>query len=562
MAPAPTSPYPPTRPAANLRGKSPASPGAAPLRPDRVAPDTGGKFKAVMPSNESQSSASPPSAASPPAGAGPHFSDGYKRMVLSLLVAAYTFNFIDRTIISTIGQAIKVDLKISDTQLGLLGGLYFALLYTILGVPIARLAERFSRVNIITAAIVIWSAFTALCGTAANFATLAFYRFGVGVGEAGLSPPAHSLISDYYEPKRRASALSVYAFGIPLGTMLGAVLGGVLAQYFTWRMAFVVVGVPGLVMAALIKLLIKEPPRGHSEPVAAPKVVEDYSPDEPARPKATLAGELSEMWSVCKTLFGTPPILHMVLGITLVSFGGYGGGAFAPPYFARAHHLGLAQVGLIIGLVAGLSQGLGTLAGGFITDRLSKLSPRWYSLVPAIGVTLAYPFVVAVYSAPTWQQAAMFLLLPGVLSYVYLGPTFGVVQNMFETRRRATGAAVMLLFVNLIALGGGPPFAGWAIDQLAAFHLAHPTTNGIFDSLPHLFGQAAGAFQSACPGGVAPKGSAPEAVAACNTALITATRQGILISYAVGLWGALHYFLGSFGLAQAMAKARTDRGEA
>jgi MFS family permease len=491
----------------------------------------------------------------------PHYSDGYKRLVLSLLVAAYTFNFIDRTIIATIGQAIKVDLKISDTQLGLLGGLYFALLYTLLGVPIARLAERFSRVNIIATAVVIWSGFTALCGTAGNFATLAAFRFGVGVGEAGLSPPAHSLISDYFEPKRRASALAVYAFGIPLGTMLGAVMGGYLAQNFSWRVAFYVVGFPGVLMALAIKLFIKEPPRGHSEPVATPVLVEDLSPDEPAKPAPTLMGELSEMWAVFKVLFGVKPVFHMVMGITLVSFGGYGGGQFAPPYFIRAFGLDLATVGLIVGLVAGFSQGVGTLAGGFITDRLAKLSPRWYSLVPAIGVTLAYPCHIAVYNATSWPVAAAFLLLPGVLAYVYLGPTFGVVQNMFETRRRATAAAVMLLFVNLIALGGGPPFAGWAIDQFAAFHLAHPGMDSIWTSFAHLFGQAPGAFQAACPGGAAPKGSAPEAMAACKGALVLATRHGVLLAYAVGLWGALHYLLGSFGLAEALAKARADRGE-
>uniref|UniRef100_UPI002FCB7732 MFS transporter n=1 Tax=Devosia sp. TaxID=1871048 RepID=UPI002FCB7732 len=176
----------------------------------------------------------------------PIFSESYRTTVLGLLVVAYTFNFIDRTIIATIGQAIKVDLKITDTQLGLLGGIYFALLYTLLGIPIARLAERFNRVNIISGAILIWSAFTALCGTATSFAQLAAYRFGVGFGEAGLSPPAHSLISDYYEPKKRASALAVYSFGIPLGTMFGAVAGGWLAQEFSWRVAFMMVGLPGV----------------------------------------------------------------------------------------------------------------------------------------------------------------------------------------------------------------------------------------------------------------------------------------------------------------------------
>ena len=212
-----------------------------------------------------------------PAAAKPLFSNSYKALVLGLLLSAYTFNFIDRTIISTIGPKIREDLHLNNTQLGALGGLYFALLYTVLGIPIARLAERFSRVWIITMALVVWSGFTALCGTAANFTTLAAYRFGVGVGEAGCSPPSHSLISDYFEPKKRATALSIYSFGIPLGAMIGAVAGGWLATAFSWRVAFVVVGLPGLLLAILVKLLMKEPPRGHADLEEKAKLPEDVT---------------------------------------------------------------------------------------------------------------------------------------------------------------------------------------------------------------------------------------------------------------------------------------------
>lgn len=484
----------------------------------------------------------------------PFYSENYKRLVLFLLVVAYTLNFIDRTIISTIGQAIKVDLKISDTQLGLLGGLYFALLYTILGIPIARLAERFSRVNIIAVSIVIWSGFTALCGTAASFAQLAAYRFGVGVGEAGLSPPAHSLISDYFEPQKRASALAVYSFGIPLGSMFGAVIGGQMLDHFSWRVAFMLVGVPGIAVAIALKLLMKEPPRGHSEPGADTAVAQ-------ARPPYSLAAEFREMGVVIATLFGKWPVFHMVMGITLVSFAGYGGGQFAPPYFLRAFDLTYGEVGLITGLVAGVSQGIGTLLGGPLTDRLAKYGPRWYALVPAIGVALAFPFIVAVYVATSWQTAALFLLLPGLFSYVYLGPTFGVIQNMVPTYRRATATAILLFFVNLIALGAGPPFAGWVIDHFAAFHLAHPGQPGFWAAVANMFAGEATSFQTACPGGAAPAGASTEALAACNSSLVLATRHGIIVTYAVSLWGALHYFLGSFGLGKALAKARADRGE-
>lgn len=493
---------------------------------------------------------------SAPAATTPTYSENYKRLVLFLLVVAYTLNFIDRTIIATIGQAIKVDLKISDTQLGLLGGLYFALLYTLLGIPIARLAERFSRVNIITTAIVIWSAFTALCGTAANFATLAAYRFGVGVGEAGLSPPAHSLISDYYPPKTRASALAVYSFGIPLGAMLGAVIGGQMLDHFSWRTAFMLVGIPGVLVAIALRLLVKEPPRGHSEADGGAA-----AQAKAAASRYSLGAEVREIGGVIATLFGNWPVLNVILGITLVSFAGYGGGQFAPPYFIRAFHLSYGEVGLIVGLVAGLSQGIGTLIGGPLTDRLGRKGPGWYALAPAIGVTLAFPFHVAVYTAASWQASAMFLLLPGLFAYVYLGPSFGVVQNMVPTHRRATAAAIMLFFVNLIALGGGPPFAGWVIDHFAAFHFAHPNQPGIMAAVSHFFAVDPASFQTACPGGKAPDGAGAGAAAACGNALVLATRQGIITAYAVSLWGAFHYLLASFGLKRAMAKARADRGE-
>src|SRR5207237_5709848 len=169
--------------------------------------------------------------------------------------------------------------------------------------------------------------------------------------------------------------------------------------------------------------------------------------------------------------------------MTLVSFAGYGGGQFAAPYFLRTFELSYGQVGLITGLAAGVAQGLGTLLGGPLTDRLARFGPRWYALVPAIGVALSYPLIVGVYSAPTWQIATLFILLPGLTAYTYLGPTFGVVQNVVPTHRRATAAAILLFFVNLVALGGGPPFTGWLIDHLATFHFANPLEGGFLPAL-------------------------------------------------------------------------------
>lgn len=466
-----------------------------------------------------------------------------RKLMLGLLVAAYTFNFVDRTIVASIGQAIKVDLKLTDTQLGLLGGLYFALLYTILGLPIARAAERLSRVNIIAVSIAIWSGFTALCGTAGSYAALAGYRFGVGVGEAGLSPSAHSLISDTFEPKRRASALSVYSLGVPLGVMIGAVAGGWLAQNYSWRVAFIALGVPGVLLALAIKVLIPEPPRGAMD--AAP----------PPRHAYSLRNDVRETVRVARAMFGNPALRNMMFGITLVSFAGYGGGAFVQPYWARAFGLNYAQIGLVTGLIGGASQGVGVLLGGFVSDRLAhRGASMWYGLVPALGIALAYPLIFGIYTAQSWQAAAIWMLFPGALSYTYMGPTYGVVQNAFPPERRATATAVLFFVLNLIALGFGPPLTGFLIDHLAAVHFANPSLHGVWVSLTRLPSVDLASFQVACPGGVGTTvGSALDV--ACQSAVRLATRQGVLIAYAVSLWAAAHYFLAAMHMRRGLPRA-------
>ena len=485
--------------------------------------------------------------------AAPIFSDGYKRVVVGFLLAAYTFNFIDRTIVATIGQAIKVDLKITDSQLGLLGGIAFAILYTVLGVPIARLAERRSRVTIISASLIVWSGFTMACGFAANFVSLLIMRVGVGIGEAGCSPPSHSLISDYFAPTRRASALGIYALGIPIGAMIGSVAGGWLAKTYGWRVAFMVVGAPGVILAILIKLIVREPPRGHSDADAAPAAV---------APAGGLTGELSEIWAVARTLFGSWPVLNMVLGVTIVSIAGYGIGQFALPYFNRAFGLDYATVGLIFGLLGGVSTGLGTLAGGFISDRASRHGARWYALTPAIGLAIATPLYVLAYRASDWRTAALLLFIPGMLTYTYLAPTFGVVQNVVETRRRATATAVMFLFLNIIALGGGPFLAGVLIDHFAQFDFNHLQPTGFFQRFLGAVGGGHGAgasFVGQCPGGVPPPGASAGLAARCKVTEALATREGILVMIGFYAWGSLHYLLASFGLAARMAKANAAR---
>jgi len=503
-------------------------------------------------------------AATATAGPRPVFSGRYRGVVLTLLVLAYTLNFIDRTIIATIGQAIKVDLHLTDTQLGLLGGFSFAILYTFLGIPIARLAERWNRVSIISIAMVVWSGFTAACGLAGNFAQLLALRVGVGFGEAGLSPPAHSLISDYFPPGKRASALSIYAFGIPLGGMLGAALGGWLAKTYGWRVALMAVGAPGVLMALMIKLIIREPLRGASDPAQRSATAEAAAATAARAPRTSVVTrELSELGAVIGNLFGNWPVLNMVLGITIGSFAGYGTGQFAQPYFIRTFGLDYAVVGLVFGLIGGFSAGLGTLAGGFITDWASKHGARWYSLTPAIGMAVATPIYALAYVQPDWRTAALILALPGIFAYTYLGPTFAVVQNVVETRRRATATAVLLFFLNFIALGGGPLFTGWLIDRFAQFDFTHPAAHSLWNSLAGVRGGdvhgLAPRFAGQCPGGAAVAGSAPSLAVKCKVALVAATRDGLLVTIGFYAWAAFHYFLGAFGLAERLAKVAAER---
>jgi predicted MFS family arabinose efflux permease len=466
-------------------------------------------------------------AQAPRVGARPVFSEGYTRVALVLLMFVYTSNFIDRTILATLGQPIKVDLKISDASLGLLQGFAFAIFYTVLGLPIARLAEHKSRVTILSVCLVVWSGMTALCGLATSFGQLLLCRFGVGVGEAGCSPSAHSLIADYFPASRRSSALAVYAFGIPLGSMIGAMSGGWIAETLSWRIAFFMVGIPGLALALIARLVLREPPRGLSEA-------------EGSAGKRTGDAPPPSMMAVARRLFSAPSFVQMIIGAALISFAGYGVGGFAQPYFIRQFHLGLAQVGLVYGLVYGLSTGLGTLIGGFVTDWAARHDRRWYALAPGIGYGLAVPLYLLTYTAPTWGLAMTFIVLPGILSYAYLGPTFGVMHNLVEPRMRATATAILFFILNLFALGGGPVFTGLMSDVFAQ----------------HAFTQAhLGHFLSVCPGGVGPRGASAAAKALCLSTSAQATRMAILVTFGFGAWGALHYFLAAFRIREDMARA-------
>lgn len=485
----------------------------------------------------------------------------YRRTVTVLLMSAYTFNSMDRSIIPIIAAPLKADLSLTDTELGLLGGTAFAALYALGGVPIARLAERVSRVDIITVALLAWSALTALCAAAGGFVPLLAIRAGVGIAEAGCSPPAHSLLSDYHPPAERASALSVYSCGISLGYILAAVVGGYVAERAGWRAACLAVGAPGVLTALIIKAVVQEPPRGrwdgtraaaHGASAAAdgaPAAADGASAaadgasagtDGDARVAGafSLARELRELRAVAGVLVSNPPVRHMVLGVTLGGFAAYGFYAFVPPYFTRAFGLGYAATGYIAALTGGLTVGLGILAGGFVADRLARQAPRWYALVPALGGLVALPLYVLAVSVGEWRGAAAALGAAGFFQYASLGPTFGIVQNAVGARRRATATALLYICLSVIALGLGPMFAGWTIDRIAA----------------RLF-PLGGAFASACPGGAAAPGAAAGMELACASTLALATRRGLLVMLGFFAWGSMHYFLAAKGLERPRAGA-------
>lgn len=452
----------------------------------------------------------------------PGFRPTPRAWLLTVLVLAYTSNFVDRSIVGVLGEAIKADLRLADWQLGVLGGLSFAIFYSVLGLPMARVAERSSRVRLIAVSLALWSGMTALCGLSGAYWQLLLCRIGVGVGEAGCSPAAHSLISDYVPPGRRASALSVYALGIPLGTMIGAFAGGWIAQTIGWRAAFVVVGLPGLILAVVLRLTVKEPPRGYAEPR---RVVLDAPP----------------LTAVIRTLLAKPAFAHLAAGAALTSFAGYGMAQFAAPFLVRAYGLDYAQAGAAWGLIGGASVGVGTLAGGLIADRAARRDPRWYAWIAAVGLVAAAPLYIAGFmqTRPAWAIGV--LLLPGLFHYAYLGPTFAVVHGMVAPRMRASATALLFLIMNLIGLGLGPLAVGALSDVLA-----------------QRFYAGAGTFAAACPGGRAVAGASEAAAAACHGALVDGTRYALVAVLMVFFWAAAHFVMAGRTLRQALAAGTDD----
>jgi predicted MFS family arabinose efflux permease len=362
-----------------------------------------------------------------------------------MLTLVYAFNFVDRQILVILQEPIKNDMGLSDAQLGLLSGFSFALVYITAGIPIAYWADRTNRRNIIAAALAIWSGMTALSGLAQNYTHLLLARIGVGIGEAGGSPPAHSMISDYYPPDRRGTALAIYSTGVHLGILLGFVLGGVISQAYGWRAAFMAVGIPGVVFAVIFLLTVSEPARGRWES----REQADYRP--------TL-GETIRLLSSYRSFW------YLALACGLSAFVGYGNGNFAPSFLIRSHGFSVGEVGIILAIFGGGGGMIGTFLGGFLADRMGARDKRWYLWLPMLAGLVAVPLGFPYLLLDNRFAVIGFLFVVTLAINTYLGPCLAISHTLVPPAMRALTSAILFFILNMIGLGLGPLTAGLLSD--------------------------------------------------------------------------------------------------
>ena len=366
-------------------------------------------------------------------------------LVLAFLLLAYIFNFLDRQILGILAGSIIKDLQLTDAQFGAIAGIAFAILYSFLGVPLAMLADRTSRSKVIAGSVAVWSAFTALCGTAASFGQLFFFRLGVGVGEAGGVAPSYALIADYFPPRKRARALAIFSLGIPLGLALGTLIGAYLASWVSWRAAFLVMGIAGLIFAPIMLIVVRDRPGSKPAPGAAMRLVDTF-PIIARKPAFWLMATAAS----CSSLAGyglalwTPSVLERSFGFTLIE---------------RGHFL--ASIFLVGGTA-------GVFAGGWLADRLGQSDRRWYARLPMIAWFITAPmFALGLMSTNPWAAWPL-LLIPNALNILWLGPVTTAVQHLVPRNVRSTASASFLLINNFIGLGVGPTLIGWLSDAYKA----------------------------------------------------------------------------------------------
>jgi predicted MFS family arabinose efflux permease len=373
------------------------------------------------------------------------FTTTYKIYVLVLLLLAYITNYADRMILSVLMPAIKAEFGVSDMALGFLAGTAFAIFYATLGVPIAIWADRSNRKVIISISIAIWSVMTAVCGLAQGFWQFAAARVGVGVGEAGGSPPAHSIISDLFSTKARATALSIYALGVPFGLFVGLYGGAQVAAEYGWRYAFFVLGLPGLAIAALVFLTIREPKRGAADGLAP-------------------AGDAPPLLETVRHMLRQRSLVHVFIGATITTLVGYAGVQWWPTFMVRSHGLSMTDLSLFLALVFGVAGGLGTFLGGYLADLFSKRDIRWMPRIVVAATIIGLPFGLALYLVPDSTTVFALIGIPALMGSVYLPPTYAMTQSLVEVKMRTVASALLLFVINLIGMGLGPLIAGALSD--------------------------------------------------------------------------------------------------
>lgn len=366
-------------------------------------------------------------------------------LVLAFLLLAYILNFLDRQILGILAQPIKADLQLTDTQFGAIGGLAFALLYSVLGVPLSYLADRTSRSAVVAGSLAVWSGFTALCGTAGSYIQLFLFRLGVGIGEAGGVAPSYALIADYFPPHKRGRALGIYSLGVPLGLGGGTLAGAYIAQLIDWRAAFLIMGILGLVLAPIFLWVVRDVPR--------PKV--------PAADRVKFS-------AVFKVLARKPSFWLLAFAASCSSLVGYGLALWTPSVLMLSFGLNIIGAGQFMGSLLLVGGTVGVLAGGFLADRLGQADQRWYAWLPAIAWLITLPFFLFGLLSPSLTLAWPLLLVPNALNILWLGPVATAIQHLVERPMRATASACFLLINNLVGLGIGPLLIGAVSDALKA----------------------------------------------------------------------------------------------
>ncbi len=401
----------------------------------------------------------------------------YAWIVLSILCFVYVLNFLDRQLLSILAKPIQDELGVSDSQLGRLGGLYFALFYCTISIPVAWLADRTNRVRVLSIACALWSAATIACGLSNSYTQLVVARMAVGIGEAGGVPPSYSIISDYFARDRRGRALGIFNLGPPIGQALGVAFGATIAARYDWRAAFVALGVVGVIAAALVWAIVREPKRGATDPVETASTIENG---------ATENGTIG-FGPAAKAFVANPVLMLAALAAGATQFVTYGSLNFTTLFLMREKGMTLAEIAVWYALLLGIGVSAGIYFSGWLVDRLTGKSRSAYALIPAVGLALAVPPFIGFVHAPTWSVAMLFLIGPTLLNYFYLSPMVALVQNSVAAHQRTLSGAISLLIANLIGLGLGPTYVGAASDWFRVAHPDSPLQLAFYSLVPFYF---------------------------------------------------------------------------